>query len=523
MWRWLLAISLLAGAGCGPAAPACDATACAARGKLCDGDACVDPWRRGSPAFGTCAGEQRATVESLAGKAAAYDARAVALHLHPKMPWVLDAMLTAGVDPKNARAADVAAWWSGENDGLWSGLYLASQAFRYGATHDPAALATLDLLLDGETTRMRITGVSGLFVRQLIPPGVAGLACPSDPARYVPSPDKRSNRWVRIGAGGCAEVADGVTMTFSATTHCGLDAFAGWCFLDNVSQDEYVGHLFGLGAVAKLVDDAEVRGKAVGLLREIAAHLIAHQLEFVDWDGRPTTWGKIHPDAGGDTPGYLAVMAMSFFATFAKATGDPGSTAQYDHIAAEYPSDLNQIDIWSGPSGCTSNWNDLSMLAANFHQLLWYEHDPARRPALESAFDRELMRANQPRAGLAEKNAWFDFQWAAQKALGEGSDGPAWAAVEDGVCQLKQFPASNEGAPHDTTALAPDACADRNGESLAAAPFDTADRCPATFLWWQNPYQRWACGDPRELVRQPTGYLLPYWMGRYYGFIGEEL
>src|SRR6185503_10242044 len=103
---------------------------------------------------------------------------------------------------------------------------------------------------------------------------------------------------------GCAQVADAGTLAFASTTHCGLDAFAGWCFLDNVSQDEYVGHMFALGAVAHLVDDPALRAIAVDLLGQIGHHLVANHMQFVDWDGRPTQWGKVYPGApGGDSPG----------------------------------------------------------------------------------------------------------------------------------------------------------------------------------------------------------------------------
>jgi hypothetical protein len=505
--------------------PACDPDACAADGKLCDGDACVDPWAWGSPAWRTCDGEPRATPESMSAKAAAYDDRALALHAHPAMPWVVDVVIAPGVDPALATTADVVVWRSGENDGLFSGLVLASQAYRYAATRDPAALDALDTLLDGEEQRMRITGVPGLFTRQLIPPDVPGIACPTDPMVYVPAPDKRGNKWVRIGDDGCAQVADPTTLEIASTTHCGLDEFRGWCFLDNVSQDEYVGHLFALGAIARLVDHAPIRDRAVAMLQQIGDHVVANDMEFVDWDGRPTQWGKIHPGAFGDTPGYLAVMGMSFLAVIARATGDPDLRAAYDQIAAPdaYPEYLYEVDLWEGPDGCTSNWNNISMLAANFHHLLWHEHDADRRAVLHAAYDRELIHPSATsRGAIAQHNAWYQIMWAAQKPLGPDTDGPAYDAVDDAICQLRQFPASNHIASRDTTVLAPHACDDRFGLSLADTAFEIADRCAATYAYWGNPYARSACTDDPTLVQQPAGFLLPYWMARYYGMLSAD-
>jgi hypothetical protein len=521
-WLWL------ALAACGDTQmmqpPACDPAACAATGQLCEAGTCVDPWRYGSPQFSSCAADPRATPESLAQKAAAYDARALALHVHPQMPWVLDVALAPGVDPEMATYADVAAWRSGENDGLWSALVLAAEAYRFAATDvgsaaRVAARAALATLLHGEQLRMQITGVPGLMTRQLIPPGVAGIACPTDPARYVPSPDKTSNQWVQIDASGCIATAD-AGGAFHATTHCGLAAFANWCFLDNISQDEYSGHVFALGAVARLVDDAELRAIAVDLLDQIGAHLVTNGMQFVDWDGRPTQYGKLYPTAGGDTPGYLAVLGASFLATAARGTGDGALAAAYAQLAPANAARLDMIDIWMGPDACTSNWNDISMLTAAFHHLLWNDSSATRAPFSE-AFVAELVAANA-KPITAQHNAWYDVMWAAQKPLGPGTDGPAFDAVADAACQLREFPRSNHMVAHDNTALAPETCTGRKAESMAADAFAIADRCAATYIWWGNPYVRGGCTTDATLVQNPAGYLLPYWMARYYGFVAAS-
>lgn len=508
--RSLLVALVACSAPAEPPACACE------NGQLCEGDRCVDPWRYGSPVWSTCPDEPRATPESLAQKAAAYDARALALHTHAKLPWVMDVAIAPGVDPERATAADVEIWRSGENDGLFSGLVLAAEAYRYAVTHDAAARAALATLLAGERQRMAISGVPGVFVRQLIPPDVAGLSCPADPAVYVPSPDKRGNKWVRIGNDGCAQVAD-ANGTFTSTSHCGLTQFASWCFLDNVSQDEYVGHIFALGAIVRIVDDPELRAIAVDLLRQVGEHLAAHEMEIVDWDGRPTQWGKFHPGAYGDTPGYLAVLGTSALSSASLA--EPSLESLFRAKAADYAAYLDQVDLWQGPDGCESNWNNLSMLLANFHQLLWTRDDVA---VWRDAFVREVAAAAVTRGPLAQHNAWYDIMWAAQKPLGPNTDGPAYAAVEDAVCQLRQFPRSNHRAARDTTALAPHACSDRFDRSLAATAFPIADRCAATYAWWGNPYERYTCTDEPTLVQQPAGFLLPYWMGRYYGFISAS-
>ncbi|HOI11964.1 MAG TPA: hypothetical protein PK313_15895, partial [Myxococcota bacterium] len=133
---------------------------CMAReGRLCEDGECVDPWRYKTAPFGTCPDDPLATPETLAAKAAHYDDIAPRLHVHPDLKWAMNVTLKKvevacegeQVPPCYAPIAseaeatwqDVDRWHTGENDGLWSGLYLASQAFRYGATKSPEALANI--------------------------------------------------------------------------------------------------------------------------------------------------------------------------------------------------------------------------------------------------------------------------------------------------------------------------------------------------------------------------------------------
>src|SRR6185503_9341145 len=113
------------------------------------------------------------------------------------------------------------------------------------------------------------------------------------------------------------------------------------------------GHVFALGAVARLVDDAALRAEAVAMLEEVGTHLATHQMTFVDWDGRPTQWGKLYPGAPGDTPGYLAILGLSFAATAATGTGDAALVDAYRQLA--WTGYFDEIDQWAGTDGCGAN------------------------------------------------------------------------------------------------------------------------------------------------------------------------
>lgn len=518
-------------------------TACMAeRGQLCEAGACVDPWRYGSPSWSTCEDEPRAVAQSLADKAAGYDEIARRLHVHPDLKWAQGVVLKPGKDEATATWQDVERFKSGENDGLWSALFMASQAYRYAVTKDPAALEMLRILMEGEQVRMDITGVPGMFTRQFIPPGVDGIACPADEAAYTRDVEKDDNQWVEVRDDGCVWFIDDQTQAWTKSEHCGLDAFAGYCWLDNVSKDEYAGHMFALGAVYKLVDDPEIRGAAQAMLHSVGKMMVENDLKVVDWDGRVTEHGRFHPLALDNFPGHNAGMSLGYLKLAVVASEDPELSRVYDECLlmtagrmdcfdtglleilpfAQYLSDPG---IYLGDDGCKSNFNNISMHTLSMLDLIWYETDPVRRARYQRSLEQDVMKKDgQPRTALEQNNTWFDFIWAAHKALGPGTDGPAYEAVDNGICMLRQFPASKAvvSVDVDPTLNAP-YCTDRFGRDSGQHAKEVADRCITNFVWWKDPYDIRECGAQARTVEIPTDYLLAYWMGRYFGFISADM
>lgn len=512
------------------------------QGKLCDAGACVEPWRWGSPKFDQCASEPRATPESLKQKAEYFEEISKRLHVHPKLGWMSDVELPcagsdctkAGVPETTATYDDVASWDTGENDGLWSALYMGAEAYRWAVTKDPAALEMLKLLLDSEERRMEITGTPGIFTRQFIPSGVPGIACPTDPKQYAPDAKKVSNHWVRVTSDGCLENTDPTTFEWKKSSVCGLGKYAGWCFLDNVSEDEYAGHMFALGAVAKLVDDPGVQTKVKGLLAKVGDHMIENELTFVDWDGKVTEHGKIW--AGTFFGGYNAAMSLSFMKTIALATGIQKYEAFYQDCLLQRSGEktcINHLGATTKPYedvlspvglnlGCKANWNNYSMYMLSLHGLLWGEHDPVVRQKAQAVLEGEMWNPPGYARPLSEQNnGFFDFIYAAGKAIGP-NDPPATKAVENGICMLRQFPAHK--VPADIACPASscvEVCKDRFDKPMTDYPRPIAERCLGRFVWWGSPYSTSPCtAEPRH-VNSPADYLVAYWMGRYYGFIDQ--
>lgn len=508
---------------------------CAATAQLCDPDvgACVDPWRYGAPAFDACSGDPDITTSTLADKAAVYDHRAATLHVHPDLGWMMGVQLDDEADPATATYEDVAVWRDGENDGLWSSLYLASQAFRYASTtgdERAEALAMVKTLLDGEVTRMDVSGAPGNLVRQYVPPGIDGLDCPADLEKYRVDVEKDDNRWVRIDDDGCIEVVPTDGDDFVVTDTCPGTDFAGWCFLDNTSKDEYAGHMFALGAVLKLVDDPEAKQVAGDLIAEVVDAFLDNDLWMIDHDGRRTEHGDASPLFGG---GFNGAMFLGWLTMAAEGLDDERFDVARDCLTRfergpecpdidPNPSDrfqdtlpLNAVHL--DKQGCLSNDNNASMFMLSLANLLWWDTDAERR-ALYQVTLRDIWEADTLRALGNRENAWYDMMWAAFKPLGPDSDGPATAAVEDAACGLAVFPddeVRREVAPFDTEQI----CLDRLDRPMGAVPRGPHERCLEAFVWWKDQYILKGCDAAPTIVESPGDYLLPYWMGRYFGFV----
>jgi hypothetical protein len=308
-----------------------------------------------------------------------------------------------------------------------------------------------------------------------------------------------------------------------------------------VSQDEYSGHGLALAAVIMLVDDPTVRAMAADLLSQVAHHLMENDLTLIDWDGRRTEHGSLWPPY--ILGGYHAAMILGFFNAALAANDDPEILEYYETCLLQtdveescwpedlaraqepFPDLLGNIILYFGGGSCASNWNNFSMYMLYLHTVLLTEHDPVIREKAQVALTEMFDPEDEERPLIEQHNALFDFQFAALKHLGPASDGQAMDPVRDGICQLRQFPASQHSpdleCPATTCVL--DTCVDRFDEPMSIHPRQTAERCPRTFLWWANPYRVDGCTENLRRLRPPADYLLPYWMGRYYGFIDETM
>lgn len=139
---------------------------------------------------------------------------------------------------------------------IWTGHFLAAEAFRYKVTHAPDALANVKKAVTGLRLLMDVTGLNEL----------ARCAIPLD-SPYAASiqSEERSN---------------GIFTNSSANLF----------WVGNTSRDQYLGAFFGLAVAYDMVDDASVRSAVSDLVTLLLRYLLDHAWTLTMPDGISTTF-----------------------------------------------------------------------------------------------------------------------------------------------------------------------------------------------------------------------------------------
>lgn len=142
-----------------------------------------------------------------------------------------------------------------DNDGLWTSMYMGAEVFRYAVTKSEDALQSLRESMEAMERLYTINGVKGFPSRSF---ERRGYKYHDKPWRRADHPD--------------------------------------WDWKSTTSSDEAIGHIFIFGAMAELIDDEDLKNRAIVLMDSLMQHVIDNDLYLVDWNGEPTLWGKWHPD-----------------------------------------------------------------------------------------------------------------------------------------------------------------------------------------------------------------------------------
>ncbi|NQU52691.1 MAG: hypothetical protein HQ522_09145, partial [Bacteroidetes bacterium] len=145
-----------------------------------------------------------------------------------------------------------------DNDGLWTSMYLGGEIFRYAVTKSDDALQNCIEALDAIERLYTINPVAGFPSRSFERSGYMNVLADSDRWQHAEDPE--------------------------------------WDWKSTTSSDEAIGHIFAMGAFAELIDVEPYRTRAVKIIDQLMQHIVDNDFYMIDYDGKPTTWGKWNPE-----------------------------------------------------------------------------------------------------------------------------------------------------------------------------------------------------------------------------------
>lgn len=428
----------------------------------------------------------RAIPMTLAAKAARFQRVAEARHVRP--PGLTErCRLVRPGDVSSFRPMDT------DNDGLFTATYLAAQCYRFAVTGDPAAKAAADRAFEAMEFLQTVTGSKGFVARTVIPASWDRMADRN--RHYTPQEIAearvRDPRWKHVSRR-WRPSADGK-----------------WLWKGDTSSDEISGHYFAYALYFDLVAGAERKARVAALVKRITDYIVEGGFVLRDLDGRATRWGVWSPARLNDDPdwanerGVNSVEILSFLTVAAHVTKDERYRAIAGRLLDEHGYARNILAPCPRDPGAFT-YIDQQLLALAYRGLLAYERDPERR-ALYLRSLRAWFR------GVArDASPLYDYVQAAITGT--------VARPQACLAWLRRVPLDlvhwriQQSRREDVRLLRrPEA------EELQVDRLLPPDE-RAVHRWDRNPYAV-ARGDGGHTEHSPAYWLLPYWMGRYHGFV----
>lgn len=366
-----------------------------------------------------------------------------------------------------------------DNDGGYTGNYLAAQSYRYAVTRDP------DARREATNTFHALRWLEGMT-------GIPGF-----PARAV---------WAKGETGHQAGHGSG---GYAAEWHDTADGHFEW--KGDTSSDELCSHFYAFSLFLKHVAQGPEVAQVKEHIGRVASHLVDHQWQLVDVDGKPTRWGRWDPDyfltdEGLYDRGLQAVELLSFIKTASVLTGDPKFDKAYrDLIALGYPGYTLRARNTFPPDSVLHFLDELAFWS--YATLLPNEKDPDLHALYRRGYERsyEVVRM--------ENNPWFNFLYGTLT----GNDPDAEASVD----HLRGWPLDlriwSYQNSHRSDLRTPPGQVALKGGTRTFLPRETEP------LRWDHWLMQADGGTGGNDVVEPGAWLLAYWMGRYHGYIAAPV
>jgi hypothetical protein len=377
-----------------------------------------------------------------------------------------------------------------DNDGLWTAMYVGAQSFRWAATKDPAAREAARKSMNAMLDLVRLSGVPGFPARAVIRKGeeVDGY----DPDETVRIPGEKDKIWYQSPV--------------DPQVLCKGDT----------SSDELDGHYFAWSVYYDLVADEAERKAIRATVTAVTDNLLEHDLNLVGHTGRPTRWGIYSPKSINDDPywweerGLNSLSILSYLKIAHNVSGQDRFARKYRELIEKHHYLLNTVNQKNAEPWYAVNHSDDEMAFMMYYAILKLEKDPATRLVLLQSLERSW-KIERP-----EESPLFNFVYGA--STGRPCDLEASVGtLEDWPWELVEWQVRGSHR-HDITMRT--WSGEGNSRSQTTRVLPASER--RLMRWNGNPYQCDGGTPDGRTEEDGSAWLLPYWMGRYHGFINER-
>lgn len=358
-----------------------------------------------------------------------------------------------------------------DNDGLWTACNVAAEAFRYGATKDKDALVKARRGMNALLFLTQITGKKGFTARAIRYPGEHNFG-------------DGDNEW-----------------------HLSNDGKCEW--KGETSSDEMTGHFFGFSVYYDLCANKGEKEEIRIALLAIMDHIIDNNFRLIDVDGKPTTWACWDPEMLNNYDKWFAerginsLELLAFLKVSYHISGDEKYNKLYNEFIVRHHYPLNVIRHKVRDAHTCHIDDNLGFLATL--TLLRLEKNPALRAyylcGLEDHWQYEKVE-RQPL--FAVIHAVFigrdDDISVGVQSLREMPLDFRYYSQENSKIKTIEYDTEQEEWNEPAQPIVPLAFDERNIHRPDGSPFRLDSR-------------------GANVVLEPTVFLLPYYIGKYYGII----